>query len=303
MKGFKDMENRVTVLSMTGYGHGEAEENGIRFVTEIRSTNHRFLDIVIRIPQGWLCLEDLVRKQVQKVARRGRIDVFITIEGIRPPERNVQLDWNLLRGFLQAGKIAEQEWGIRAELTLADLLQKPELWLIDEVKWDVEKYRAAFLSSVDGALKELRQMREQEGNHLGQDLTGRLQTLSKIVEEIERETPIVAEHVKKRLKTRLEEMLGDLETDPDRLLTEVAIWVEKADITEELTRLKSHMSQFEKALSQSEPVGRRLDFLVQEMNREVNTIGSKANLPSISSRVVDCKSVLEKIREQVQNIE
>jgi uncharacterized protein (TIGR00255 family) len=297
------MENKVTVLSMTGYGRGEAEENGIRFVTEIRSTNHRFLDIVVRMPQGWLCLEDLVRKQVQKAVRRGRIDVFITIEGTQPPERNVQLDWNLLQGVLQAGKVLEEKWGIRSDLTLSDLLHKPELWLIDELKWDVEKHREAFLGSVEGALRELKQMREQEGAHLGQDLIGRLKTLMNMVEEMEQLTPLVAEHVKKRLKARLEEMLGDMETDPDRLITEVAIWVEKADITEELTRLKSHMSQFQKALSWSEPVGRRLDFLVQEMNREVNTIGSKANLPSISSRVVDCKSVLEKIKEQVQNIE
>jgi uncharacterized protein (TIGR00255 family) len=237
------------------------------------------------------------------VAKRGRIDVFVTIEGLEPPKRQLNIDWNLLTSFIKVGKKLEAELGIKADLTMADLIGKPELWMIEEVKWNVDEHRDAFVRSVEQACQGLREMRMREGENLAQDLKKRIGDLMEIVGKIEQATPLVAEHVEKRLKARLMEMLGDAEVETDRLIAEVAIWVEKADITEELTRLKSHVEQFSQTLTCEEPIGRRLDFLVQEMNREINTIGSKANLASISSWVVDCKSELEKIKEQVQNIE
>lgn len=297
------MEIKINVVSMTGYGRGEIESGGIRIVTEIRTMNHRFLDMVIRLPHGWMSIEESIRKHVQNVIRRGRADIFVTIEGLLPPERTVEVDWSLLDSFVQAGKTLSEKWGIEANLTMADLLNKPELWLIEEVKPTVEGHHEALLQSVEIACQELKQMREQEGKLLGLDLIKRLDQLGKHVKEMEILAPKVSDHVGNKLRKRLEEWLTGADLDEERILTETAILAEKADITEELTRLYSHIAQFRQTLQKDEPIGRKLDFLIQEMNREVNTIGSKANMQAISTYVVECKSELEKMKEQVQNIE
>ncbi|MFC7442373.1 YicC/YloC family endoribonuclease [Laceyella putida] len=293
----------MTVTSMTGYGRGEVETDEFRVTAEIRSVNHRFLEVMVRLPQGWMALEEPVRRQVQKVVRRGRVDVFISLEGTAPPERKVEIDWRLVESFVAAGAELQHKWGIEPRLTLADLIHKPDFWMIEEAKWDIEEHKGALLQAVEQACARLKEMRRSEGFRLAEDVAGRLAELRRYVQRIEAEVPRIKAHVEGRLMTRLKEMLADVDTPPERVVTEVAVWVEKADITEELTRLKSHAEQFQAALCQNEPVGRRLDFLVQEMNREVNTIGAKANLHTISAYVVDCKSVLEKMKEQVQNIE
>ncbi|MBA4602383.1 YicC/YloC family endoribonuclease [Thermoactinomyces mirandus] len=297
------MDNNINVVSMTGYGRGETENGGIRIVTEIRTMNHRFLDMVIRLPHGWMSIEESIRKRVQSVIRRGRADVFVTIEGLLPPERKVEVDWGLLESFVQAGKILNEKWGVKADLTMADLLNKPELWLIEEVKPTVDAHHEAVLQTVETACQELKRMREQEGKLLGVDLLKRLDRLGKYVREMKVLAPKVSEHIGKKLRKRLEEWLAGADLDEERILTETAVWAEKADITEELTRLNSHISQFHQTMEKGESIGRKLDFLIQEMNREVNTIGSKANMQMISTFVVECKSELEKMKEQVQNIE
>lgn len=297
------IEEKMTAISMTGYGRGEVKTDEFRITTEIRSVNHRFLEVMVRLPQGWMSVEEAVRKRVQKEVHRGRVDVFVSLEGTALSKRKVEIDWRLVESFMAAGKKLQEKWGIEPQLTLADLIQQSDVWLIEEDKWEIEEHKEALLQSVDQACSSLMEMRRSEGLRLAQDVAGRLEELRRYVQQIEAEVPQIKTHLEARLLTRLEEMLGELDMPPERLVTEVAIWVEKADISEELTRLKSHAEQFQAALYQSGPVGRRLDFLVQEMNREVNTIGSKANLTSISSYVVDCKSVLEKMKEQVQNIE
>jgi uncharacterized protein (TIGR00255 family) len=297
------MQSKQNLVSMTGYGRGEWEQEGVRVVTEIRSVNHRFLEIVVRLPHGFLALEDAVRKEVQGTVRRGRVDVFITVEKAALPERGVQVDWPLVERFIEAGRELEKRVGVHFDLTVSDIIAKPEFWIIEEPGWDAEAHRDAVLRSVRIACGQLAAMRKREGEHLAEDLFRRLQNLKKIVENMAREAPEVAGHVRNRLRARMEELLQNADIGEDRLLSEVAVWVEKADITEELTRLHSHMRQFAEALESAEPVGRRLDFLIQEMNREVNTIGSKAGLASISEWVVEGKSILEKMKEQVQNIE
>ncbi|UWE02671.1 YicC/YloC family endoribonuclease [Laceyella sacchari] len=296
-------QEKLTAMSMTGYGRGEVETAECRVTTEIRSVNHRFLDVVVRLPQGWMSLEEDIRRLVQSVVRRGRVDVFVSLEGMAPPERKVEIDWQFVESFMAAGSALQHKWGIEPQLTLADLIHKPEFWIIEEVKRDVEEYKDICLKAVEQACIRLKEMRMREGLRLAEDVSARLAELMKIVGQIEAEVPQIKTHVESRLMARLSEMLADVDTPPERVVAEVAIWVDKADITEELTRLKSHAEQFQAALKQPEPVGRRLDFLVQEMNREVNTIGSKANLHTISAFVVDCKSVLEKMKEQVQNME
>ncbi|MBA4494194.1 YicC/YloC family endoribonuclease [Paenactinomyces guangxiensis] len=297
------MEKNSRLMSMTGYGRGEIDNNGIRFLTEIRSVNHRFLEIVVRLPHGWLSLEEAIRKQVQQVIRRGRVDVFITAEGNLQSERKVEVDWGIVESFVQVGKQVEERLGISGSLTIADLINKPECWIIEEPEWDVDEYREALLQSVEEACQDLKKMRQREGRHLAGDLSGRVQTIVRLVDKMKQKAPLAVEHIQNRLHARMQELLAGREFDENRLLTEVAVFADKADITEELIRLESHARQFLLALSSTEPVGRRLDFLIQEMNREANTIGSKANIQSISSLVVDCKSELEKMKEQVQNIE
>lgn len=290
-------------MSMTGYGRGEMESNGFRYLVEIRSVNHRFLEVVVRLPHGWMALEEGVRKQVQQVVRRGRVDVFISVEGTTPPEKKVQVDWGLVKGFLTASRELEKQLGISARLTVADLIHKPEFWVVEEAACDVENHREALFQAVQKACLDLKEMRNREGEHLGKDLAQRMQGFLQQVAKMKAAAPRVVEQMKQRIQTRMEELLEGRGTDPDRLLMEVAIFADRADITEELTRLSSHAGQFLLALTQTEPVGRRLDFLLQEMNREINTIGSKANDQQIGALVVECKSELEKMKEQVQNIE
>ncbi|SEN16331.1 YicC/YloC family endoribonuclease [Lihuaxuella thermophila] len=297
------MEKRNKLMSMTGYGRGEIDKNGIRYVTEIRSVNHRFLEIVIRLPHGWMGLEEAIRKQVQQVVKRGRVDVFISLEGQLQPERTVQVDWGLIESFIQVGRQVEERLGIESRITLADLISKPEFWLIEEPKWEADDHRDAVFQSVERACLDLKEMRQREGEHLGNDLMQRVKAILALASKMKEEAPQAVRQMQNRLQDRMNELLQGREYDPDRLLMEVAIFADKADISEELTRLESHANQFMDALGSADPVGRRLDFLIQEMNREVNTIGSKANLRSISALVVDCKSELEKMKEQVQNIE
>ncbi|SFJ62123.1 YicC/YloC family endoribonuclease [Thermoflavimicrobium dichotomicum] len=289
--------------SMTGYGRGEAEIDQVRIVTEIRSVNHRFLDIVVRLPAGWLSFEEGMKRVVKKYIKRGRVDVFVSVEGQLSPEKQVTVDWKLVAGYVQASKEIEKHFNIQGELTLSDLIRLPDIWLIEESKWDEDHYRSALFASLEKACEALQAMREQEGQHLAEDLAFRIQKISGIVAEMEELAPQVVESLEKRLYDKLKEWIHENQEMEDRILAEIAVFADKADITEELTRLKSHTKKFLESLSSEEPIGRRLDFLLQEMNREVNTIGSKANHQSISMLVVDAKSELEKMKEQVQNIE
>lgn len=296
----KELEDGL--ISMTGYGRGEVAQNGLRVVTEMRSVNHRFLEIVVRLPQGYLSFEESVRKIVAQSIKRGRVDVFISIEREESQEDPIQIDWKRLEKIVALGKEAEQKFNIPFSIRWTDIIQNPDFWFIEE-NVDLNAHREPILQSVRQATHALFHMRKREGAVLAQDLEHHLKKLREIVEWIEGATSEVQQHIETRLKNRLTEMLKQTDIEMDRIVMEVAIWVEKADITEELTRLKSHTTQFQQMLKQQEPVGRKLDFLLQEMNREINTIGSKANHQAISSWVVAAKSELEKMKEQVQNIE
>ncbi|WP_164491732.1 YicC/YloC family endoribonuclease [Staphylospora marina] len=297
------MKSENAVFSMTGFGRGEAEHEGIRVAAEIRSVNHRFLEIQVRLPHGFLSLEEAVRKEVQSAVRRGRVDVFITVEAASLPERSVQIDWELVRKLIEAGRELEKKMDIRFDLTVSDLMARPECWIIGEPDPDVGKCLPQVISAVREAVGRLREMRLAEGARLRDELLERLRSLREVEASIRREAAFVPERMAGRIRARMEEWLKEADIPEERLLAEAAIWAEKADITEELTRLDSHLRQFGEALDSAEPVGRRLDFLIQEMNREINTIGSKAGVASISERVIEAKSILEKMKEQVQNIE
>lgn len=297
------MERNGKIRSMTGYGRGCRLEDGIRYEVEIRSVNNRFLDITVRLPGGWISLEERIKKEIQSVVRRGRLDVFVQVRAEQPSRRNVTVDWGLAESVVRAAREMKERFALDGSLSVSDLFHVPEVVNVETVPLDPESCSVPLLEAVRNACVDLVEMREKEGGALAEDLVSRTETLRKRLTEIRERAPEVVVDYRRRLQARLKEWMEGVSLDENRLMFEAALYAEKADIEEELTRLESHVNQFRQLLSSGEPVGRRLDFLLQEMNREINTIGSKANDGFISLRVIDCKSELEKMREQVQNIE
>jgi uncharacterized protein (TIGR00255 family) len=271
-------------------------------VAEIRSVNHRFSEVMVRLPSGWMALEEPVKKEVRSVVKRGRADVFVTVEA-RLSAKEIKVNEQVAEKLVHAAKKLKEVLGLEGTLTLAEIMQLPDVLQVKEEGFHPESYEQQVLQAVKSACASLKAMRIREGEALAKDLITRVEILKDYVKEIGQRAPQVVEDYRKRLHQRLQDFLSEGVLNADRIAAEAAIFAERSDIQEELTRLNSHLDQFLHTLSQPEPVGRRLDFLLQEMNREVNTIGSKANDQRIGSRVVDCKSELEKMREQVQNIE
>lgn len=296
-------KQQYLVKSMTGFGRSEVEIEDTQLIIELRSVNHRFLEISVKLPSGWLALEEKIRKQVKNYIRRGRVDLFISLAKEQSRKRELQFDWMLIEQFLQAEKQIKARYALDGQLTISDLFRQSELWDLVEPNPDLEHLEAPVLTGVAKACEQLAQMRAEEGMALAADVAARCNRLQTYLVEIQKVAPQVLDHYRQRLQKRLDDWLQDQQIDQDRLMMEVAIFADKADITEECTRLASHLKQFETALKISEPVGRRLDFIIQEMQREINTIGSKANNQAILSWVIQSKSELEKMKEQVQNIE
>jgi uncharacterized protein (TIGR00255 family) len=296
------MKQEFFVYSMTGYGRGEIERDGLKFIAEIRSVNHRFLDLHIRYPYGWAFLEEELRKVVKEYVRRGRVDLTISIEGKQEVPRQVEVDWGLVEGYFQAFQELKQRFPVEEKVGVGDLLRINEIWRIEENQ-DLSGYAEDVLRSARLACSALQQMRIREGNHLARDLEQRLVELQNLISLMREQAPQVVSAYEEKLQSKFAEWIEASPELKERILLEAALIAEKSDISEELTRLDSHVEQFRQALTTGEPIGRRLEFLLQEMNRDINTIGSKANQQKISSYVVESKSILEKMREQVQNLE
>ncbi|MCS1351402.1 YicC/YloC family endoribonuclease [Mechercharimyces sp. CAU 1602] len=289
------------ICSMTGYGHGESTTEDHQYRVEIRAVNHRYLDVKIRLPQGWLALEEGVKKEIKQIINRGHLDVTIALQGGTAAPQEAVFDWDLVRSIqTQLSRLPSEG---EKRLTPAQWLALPGVWSIKENLAHPEEHRTPMVAAVRAALTSLQQSRIQEGRVLQEELEAYQAQLRECMGKMVTRTPKVEKEYRNRIEKRLAEELGDYELDRSRLVTEVALLVERADISEELTRLRSHVDQFAKQMNAGSPVGRRLDFLVQEMNREVNTIGSKANDAELGELVVEAKSILEKMREQVQNIE
>lgn len=297
------MERNGKIRSMTGYGRGCRLKDGISYEVEIRSVNNRFLDITVRLPGGWVSLEERIKREIQSLVRRGRVDVFVQVRTDQLPRRNVTINWEVAEAVIRAAREMKERFALDGSLSVSDLFHVPEVVSVEEVPLDPESCGDPLLEAVRLACINLVEMRKKEGEALAEDLISRTEALRKRLIEIRERAPRVVEDYRRRLEARLKEWMDGVTLDENRLMMEAAVHAERADIEEELTRLDSHVSQFRQLLSSDEPVGRRLDFLLQEMNREINTIGSKANDGLISLCVVDCKSELEKMREQVQNIE
>jgi uncharacterized protein (TIGR00255 family) len=290
------------VLSMTGFGRGKTESGSFSVNVEIKTVNHRFSEINIRMPRQLLKIEDKIKKTISQHIRRGRIEVYVSVEGEGIVTRKVHVDWNLIEEFYQFINEAKSKYGIEGSITLQDLLNRTDLLHIEESETGNEVIENLVLTAAEEAVVLLKQMRLAEGEVLKKDLQVILCQLEANILELQKYAPLVVESFKERLTKKMQEFVNG-QLDETRILTEVAVFADKADINEEITRLRSHTQQFLQTLNDHEPIGRKLDFLVQEMNREANTIGSKANDSQIAKTVVEIKSLLEKLKEQVQNIE
>lgn len=289
------------VVSMTGFGRSRKESDQTTIVVEIKAVNHRFSEFQIRMPRQLMQIEDKIKKKLGEHIKRGRIEVYVTIEGEGMVSRKVNVDWDLLDEYYQYITAVKTRYSIQNDLSIQDVIRE-ELIGIEEKDAGNEELSQLVLAAAEEACAYLAQMRTAEGIELEQDIRHHLELLSRRVNLLWEFAPKVIQQYRERLEKRMKDYL-DGQIDEPRILTEVAVFADKADINEELTRLQSHIGQFEKTLQLKEAVGRKLDFILQEMNREANTIGSKANDAAIAAEVVEIKSLLEKMKEQVQNIE
>lgn len=291
------------VRSMTGFGRGEAKSELGTAVVEVKSVNHRFCEVAARFPKELVALEDRTRALVTKRVARGRVDVFLNWEESRAGRRIVEVDKELALAYYKACKELEAELGISSGADAAFIARLPDVVRVTEVPEDIEAVWPVLETALSSALDELIAMREAEGVKLGQDLLARTACIESYVELIAARAPAMVEDYRRQLRDRLSELLPPNAVDEQRLAMEVALFADRAGITEELVRLRSHCGQLRSMLAASEAIGRKLDFLLQEMNREINTIGAKASDPAITNLVIEVKSELERIREQAQNIE
>ncbi|PJN87088.1 YicC/YloC family endoribonuclease [Bacillus sp. mrc49] len=290
------------VTSMTGYGREESGNGQVKVFAEIKTVNHRFCEYTIRMPRQLLILEEKVKKKANQYIRRGRVEIFITVEGESLVSKKVKVDWDLADQYVELMAKVKDTYKLESPITLQDMLHLESIFMTEEVPMVPHDLEALLLKAVSGALDNLKTMRTHEGQELALDMVNQLNRFREIIAGVKNHAPRVVEKYKARLETKLADLTDGLIED-SRIVTEAAIFADRCDINEELTRLESHVQQFSATLSENEPIGRKLDFLVQEMNREVNTIGSKANDSLITKDVVEMKSLLEKLKEQVQNIE
>ncbi len=289
--------------SMTGYGKGVASLDGRELTVELKSVNHRFLDVSLRLPRVLSCIEDTVRTSIAERLSRGHVDVFVNYRNTRSDAKTVRVDDTLLAAYVAAAREANASLSLRDDLTLSNVLRLPDVTEIVPADEDANALTALAKEATSLALDAMIEMRSAEGERLKTALKSGIDAMDAYREQILARAPFVAEEYRQKLSERIEAVLSDAEIDRARLATEVALFADRCCIDEELVRLKSHIAQFRTYLDTAEPVGRNMDFIVQEMNRECNTIGSKANDAALTKSVLACKAEIEKLREQIQNVE
>ena len=294
----------LSMKSMTGCGRGECAQDGFKITVEVHSINRKQVDIVVDLPRDLEVLESSVRDAIHQAVSRGRLTVKVLLHA--PTGRNsarMHLNRALAKAYTQELRRLAKELKLDGKVSLDHLIRAPGVFQTDEQLVQAEDFWPAVSKALQQALSALLKMRSREGTHLSRDLSGRIETMRKASARIARRAPRVAEQYRKQLQERARSVGVDITADDDRLLKEVVLFADRSDISEELTRLRSHFHQFTALAKSNDPVGRTLDFLAQEMNREINTIGSKANDAEISHAVVTLKAELEKFREQAQNVE
>lgn len=291
------------IRSMTGYGKGESVHEGGRFTVEVRCVNHRYGEVTVKLPRALLQFENEIKKRVAERLVRGKIDVFIQVENamaLGVPTANLPL----ARGYLKALNSIKETLELEGEVKLSMIAsQRDVITVAAEAEAAIDEMPVELTAALEDALRRVDEMRLFEGESLYADFVKRREVLASLIARVAERSPLVVSEYAERLKDRIAQLLNEGAVPEDRLALEVALLADKCDVTEELVRLESHLRQFDETLERQEPVGRKLDFLLQEINREVNTIGSKANDAQMAALVVELKAELEKIREQVQNIE
>ncbi len=291
------------VRSMTGFGRYENAVNGYHIIAEIRSVNHRYFEYSSRITRSYSFLDDKVKAYLKEYISRGKVDVFLSIDALEDPETKIELNHSLASGYVKALRELAGSYGLQDDVTVSTLARYPDIFMIHKSPEDEDIVWAAVSVALEKALRPFLEMRTEEGKRMKADVLQRAQAIMQIVAQIEDRSPQTVAEYREKLLIHLKEVLADTQIEQQRVLTEAAIFADKVAVAEETVRLRSHYEQFCSFLEADEAVGRKLDFIVQEMNRETNTIGSKAQDAAVAHMVVDMKAELEKIREQIQNIE
>jgi len=288
---------------MTGYGRGVFTSEDYTITIDLKSINHRYLELYFKIPKNYNFLEDKIRREISGKISRGKVEISVIIEQFSSIEDQVELNQSFMRSYLKIIGELKENFGIEGEIDLKTIVALPELFEYHQPDIDQEKLFENVRQALDMALHSLIDNRKTEGKGLCRDVREKLATLENYRMTLLARAPKVVAAYQEKLAKRIGELTEGIEVDPSRLATEIAIFADKSDITEELVRIESHLGQFQQILEITEPIGRRMDFLIQELNREINTVGSKASDITIAQLVINFKAELEKIREQIQNIE
>lgn len=290
------------IKSMTGFGRGKYENEGRCYTVEIKSVNHKYSDINVRVPRFLNSVEDTIRKRVSNAISRGKVDVFVTFENFSSKGTAIRVNRELAKEYIDELKLLAEETGVQFDLNVVDVSKFPEILKIEDTQ-NEELIANELVIAVDDALDKFIAMRELEGSKLIEDIERRIYIIKDKVNEITKYSSTLVEDYMKKLEQRVSEYMVNKAIDENRLMQEIVIFSDKSSIEEELTRLKSHIEQFLNLIKQNSPIGKKIDFLIQEINREINTIGSKANCLEITNLVIELKTEVENIREQIQNVE
>ncbi|HIY05501.1 MAG TPA: YicC family protein [Candidatus Evtepia faecigallinarum] len=288
---------------MTGYGRGEAVLHDRTITVELRAVNNRYLDCTVKIPRLYVFAEEAIKSCVQKQVGRGKVDVFVSIDATAADKIEVSLNKPVADGYYQALKQMQAAYGLADDISVSLLSRFPDVFLVEKEQGDADVIAGDIVQVLTQALADFNAMREREGEKLAQDIQGRARTIAGLVGQVEERSPQTVAEYREKLRQRMQEVLENTQLDESRILTEAAIFADKVAVDEETVRLRSHLDQLEQMLEQGGAIGRKLDFLIQEFNREANTIGSKCSDVTLARVVVELKGEIEKIREQVQNIE
>ncbi|MBU3142144.1 YicC/YloC family endoribonuclease [Clostridium sp. CF012] len=291
------------IRSMTGFGRGNCEKDGKSFTIEIKSVNHRYFETNIRMPRVLISFEDKIRKIIGEKVKRGKLDVFVTQGNYDKEDAYANLNEKLAESYIKCFQVLKDKYNLEGDISVSQIARLPEVITLKQKEEDISETFEQIEESLNEALEALLFMREREGEKLLEDVIIKCDFISGLVQKVKERSPFVFEEYKGKLTQRLNALHKEVEFDENRVAMEVAIFADKAGIDEEIVRLNSHIQQMRETLVIDEPIGRKLDFIIQEMNRETNTIASKANDLEILNTVINMKSEIEKIREQIQNIE
>ena len=291
------------IKSMTGYGSAKGTVDGLEITVELKSVNNRYLDAAVRLPRNFLFAEELIKARVQSHISRGKVDVFVSVDSSQAGDMTVKVNEGLLKGYMDAISHIAEEYGLARDMTAMSVSRFPDVLTVEKRELDAEAIGAGIGEIAERALQDFDAMRLREGEKLRDDVLSRLETIERLVETVEEKAPETVAEYRRRLDQKMAEVLGTAGIDESRILAEAALFADHIAVDEETVRLRSHMSQLRGMINGNSPTGRKIDFLIQEFNREANTIGSKCQNSQIAHTVVDLKSEIEKIREQIQNIE